>query len=302
MEQGIRIRTVALLWLLLLAVSSVQAQSAGDIDTLSQWRVDDRHDFPPWGSVYDHFKYYISGTMTIDSQEYFKIYKSGYSYENPSNPSYYEHEYFGGLREEDNRWYTPSGLLYDFTMSVGDTVESITTLGATITVISVDTILVDGSAKRRLQLDNAGWGYGEEYIIEDVGATTGLFEALLFFENESELGCYAIDYTPLWLNPEWSSCDLTVSIVEVDEVRDMSIYPNPFTTSTTLQYELTEPSHVQLAIYNAIGEEVYKAEDRLMSVGKHTFIWSADRLPEGLYYSVLRSEKWVKTIKMIRQH
>jgi hypothetical protein len=81
----------------------------------------------------------------------------------------------------------------------------------------------------------------------------------------------------------------------------LKTHPNPFSISTTIEYELFEPSHVQLTIYNAIGEEIYTAEDRIMVVGKHTIIWTADRLPEGLYYAVLRSEEGVSVVKMVKQ-
>ena len=93
----------------------------------------------------------------------------------------------------------------------------------------------------------------------------------------------------------------TVGVSETPDKGEISVYPNPFTTSTTIEYELTEPSHVQLTIYNAIGEVVYKAKDRLMPQGKHIFIWTADRLPDGLYYAVLRSEEVVEVVKMVKQ-
>jgi len=83
--------------------------------------------------------------------------------------------------------------------------------------------------------------------------------------------------------------------------QDFDIYPNPFTTSTTIEYELIEPTHVNLTIYNAIGETIYEAEDRLMPIGKQTFIWSAESLPEGLYYAVLRSGEGVSVVKMFKQ-
>ena len=92
-----------------------------------------------------------------------------------------------------------------------------------------------------------------------------------------------------------------VGIPEQRSKPSLSTFPNPFTTSTTIEYELTEPSRVQLTIYNAIGEEVYKGEDRLMPLGKHSFTWSADRLPEGMYYAVLRSEEGVSVVKMLKQ-
>jgi len=93
----------------------------------------------------------------------------------------------------------------------------------------------------------------------------------------------------------------TVGIPETSSDTKLSTYPNPFTTSTTIEYELTEPSHVQFTIYNTIGGVVYEAEDRMMPMGKHSFIWTADRLPVGLYYGVLRSEEEVSVVKMVKQ-
>ena len=93
----------------------------------------------------------------------------------------------------------------------------------------------------------------------------------------------------------------TVGITELKTESPLSAYPNPFTTSTTIEYELTEPSHVQLTIYNTIGEVVYTAKDSMMPVGKHSFIWTAERLPEGLYYAVLRSEEGMVVVKIIKQ-
>jgi hypothetical protein len=78
-------------------------------------------------------------------------------------------------------------------------------------------------------------------------------------------------------------------------------YPNPFTTSTTIEYELTEPTHVHLTIYNSIGEMVYMAEDRIMPQGTHQFTWSPYHLPIGLYFAVLRSEEGVSVVKMVKQ-
>ena len=90
-------------------------------------------------------------------------------------------------------------------------------------------------------------------------------------------------------------------INEVNFVKQLSTFPNPFTTTTTIEYELTESSHIQLTIYNAIGEMIQVAEDGMMPQGKHSFIWTANRLSEGLYYAVLRGEKRVEVRKMVKQ-
>ena len=100
---------------------------------------------------------------------------------------------------------------------------------------------------------------------------------------------------------EWG----TPIIVGIQEIFNnsprISTFPNPFTTSTTIEYELKEISNIQFTIYNAMGEVVYMAEDRMMPQGKHGFTWKPEGLPEGMYYAVLRSEKGVSVIKMIKQ-
>jgi len=94
---------------------------------------------------------------------------------------------------------------------------------------------------------------------------------------------------------------LPIGIEDSQRNHKFNVYPNPFTTSTTIEYELTEISNIQFAIYNVIGEVVYMGEDRMMPQGKHSFTWTAERLPEGMYYAVLRSEEGVSVVKMVKQ-
>jgi hypothetical protein len=100
-----------------------------------------------------------------------------------------------------------------------------------------------------------------------------------------------------------SGCDPTIglSLYPINKGPGLSTYPNPFTTTTTIEYELTEPSHIQVTIYTSLGEAIYIAVDCMMPQGKHTFKWTANQLPEGLYYAVLMSEGEVSIIKMIKQ-
>ena len=93
----------------------------------------------------------------------------------------------------------------------------------------------------------------------------------------------------------------SAGVPDLHEDETISVFPNPFKTSTTIEYELKEPSHVQLSIYNVIGETIYKAEEGIMQQGKHTFTWSPGHLPEGMYYGVLRSEEGVWVVKMVKQ-
>ena len=52
-----------------------------------------------------------------------------------------------------------------------------------ITITAIDSILIDSEYRKRYYLSVE---FGAEYIIEGIGATSGLFENMEFFEWESE--------------------------------------------------------------------------------------------------------------------
>jgi len=77
-------------------------------------------------------------------------------------------------------------------------------------------------------------------------------------------------------------------------------YPNPFSTSTTIEYELEQPSTVQITIYNHLGEQVSVINKALQPKGKLRLTWSSENLPSGIYYCVLKTDKETETMKMIK--
>jgi hypothetical protein len=76
-------------------------------------------------------------------------------------------------------------------------------------------------------------------------------------------------------------------------------YPNPFSTSTTIEYQLEKPTKIKLEIYNHFGEQVEQITD-YQPQGKHQFTWHAENLPAGIYYCVLKTEYGTQTTKMIK--
>lgn len=80
----------------------------------------------------------------------------------------------------------------------------------------------------------------------------------------------------------------------------MQIHPNLFTTSTTIEYELLQPTSVQRTIYNHLGKQVAAFAMEHKGQGKHLFSWQPRNLQAGVYYYVLRTDKETKTAKMIK--
>lgn len=76
-------------------------------------------------------------------------------------------------------------------------------------------------------------------------------------------------------------------------------YPNPFTISTIIEYELQKPSTVQITIYNRLGEQL-EVIRKTQSAGRQKVLWNGEGLPGGVYFCVLKTDKETKTTKMIK--
>jgi hypothetical protein len=91
----------------------------------------------------------------------------------------------------------------------------------------------------------------------------------------------------------------TVSIDEVSIAGDITLSPNPFTTSTTLSYELNQPEIVYLNVYNHLGQIVYQTQEN-QPQGSQQLIWNAEGYAEGVYYYKLQIGNAVATGKLVK--
>jgi hypothetical protein len=66
-------------------------------------------------------------------------------------------------------------------------------------------------------------------------------------------------------------------------------YPNPFNPSTTLNYELSVLSFVDLRVFDLLGREVAVLVDRRQEPGQYAVTFNAGGLPSGMYLYSLRS-------------
>jgi len=71
-------------------------------------------------------------------------------------------------------------------------------------------------------------------------------------------------------------------------------FPNPFNMNTTIQYELSAPASVKLAVYNMKGQKVKTLVDGYVSDGVHRVTWNGTDdnqhvVPSGVYFYRLTS-------------
>ena len=91
----------------------------------------------------------------------------------------------------------------------------------------------------------------------------------------------------------------TVFIEEENFSDKLTINPNPFSTSTTIAFESTQPGKVELKIYNQLGELVEVIQTNTQA-GKQTVTWDASNLPSGIYFVRLQIDNELITRKMIK--
>ena len=76
-------------------------------------------------------------------------------------------------------------------------------------------------------------------------------------------------------------------------------YPNPFSSTTTIEFELPYQGNTSLKVYDLLGEEVDNLLDEKLSLGKHTIDWNATLMQPGIYYLKISFERQSETIKLL---
>ena len=78
-----------------------------------------------------------------------------------------------------------------------------------------------------------------------------------------------------------------------------SNYPNPFSSSTTFSFTLSQPEFVQLSIYDILGRHVATLADGRYSARQHTVSWEAASHASGVYVARMQVGSNVQSLRML---
>jgi hypothetical protein len=76
-------------------------------------------------------------------------------------------------------------------------------------------------------------------------------------------------------------------------------YPNPFNPTTTISFSIPRAGHVQLEVFNVLGQKVETLLDRNLGAGNHQVEFDASAQPSGVYFYRLTAGQGVTTRKMV---
>lgn len=85
-----------------------------------------------------------------------------------------------------------------------------------------------------------------------------------------------------------------------ESVLSFDCYPNPCQNATQFRLQLSTSQHVEIRIFNALGEEVAIALDKEIEASEHLIPFNTQALPNGNYYCVLHAGMGRKVYMLVK--
>lgn len=81
-------------------------------------------------------------------------------------------------------------------------------------------------------------------------------------------------------------------------------FPNPFNPDTKIEYSVARKSHVNISVFNILGQSVATLIDEEIEAGVHEVIWdghndNGSQVASGIYFYKMDTDEFVRTRKMV---
>ena len=96
-------------------------------------------------------------------------------------------------------------------------------------------------------------------------------------------------------------------LISIESPKTFSLsqnYPNPFNTNTTIEYQISEESEVEIRIYDVLGREVKTLIDEKKTTGYYEVVWDGRnnmemKVSNGIYFCKFRADSFTDIKKII---
>ncbi|MBI3123227.1 MAG: exo-alpha-sialidase [Ignavibacteriales bacterium] len=160
---------------------------------------------------------------------------------------------------------------------------------------------------------------GETFKNYRVTETPFFPNANIFFGDYTGIAAYNKKVYPIWMRMDGNTMSVWTSPIDdsqlatgieqeqqiPSEFRLYQNYPNPFNPETTISYDLREPAHIQLKVYNVLGLEIATLVDESKQPGNYKVTFNARHLERsremtsGVYVYRLTTGKSEAVCKMV---
>jgi hypothetical protein len=140
-------------------------------------------------------------------------------------------------------------------------------------------------------------GLPSVFTVDDLKAAAGSFDAIGEYLNGSDLGEKGVKIRDILAN--------YLSAPENPERFSLGRnFPNPFNPITTIDFSIPVSCHVQLEVYNVLGQRVKLLVDENRPSGLNTVTWDGtdsdgNPVPSGVYFYRMTAEEFNEVRKML---
>lgn len=269
-----------------------------------------------WSVANILYYYPIPGYRIITTQSYQfmndttswngKTYQTLYGTTSNPEQGNWNEDFWYGYREDNMKVYKSEiysdveELIYDFSLTVGDSVyvDSVYYSYNFTHVISVDSVLINGSFRKRIQFDDP-----PEVWIEGMGSLQSPFNPIRWCMQmgaETLLLCVNDSTGNLYMNPEYNNCYLDTTITHQKEYgsgcSEVIIRSNPMHESAVIYTGTNKTEFTSYNLYNSSGLLV--REEMIRNV---EFTLYRRNLPAGIYLLQLIGSNQIRNLRIIIQ-
>jgi hypothetical protein len=258
-----------------------------------------------WGTTH----YGVSGDTVIDSKTYSKFYgiNGGNSNHYIDVPGFILDSafYVGALREDSSKKVfllfadsTDEKLIYDFGLSIGDTVYTDIYNNTACSHFVLDTVIptnVNGTMRNEYFLHGCCGCWLQLTWIEGIGSINGWFELPYTGTFDPQLACATQNNQQVYGGAGYCSC-APVWWLSFEEKSYLAsnLFPNPADKTFTITLATSEPA--TLTLYTTIGKPIAH------QTASHSAFFDVSNLTDGVYYLSVKTDGGISNQKVVVSH
>lgn len=129
-------------------------------------------------------------------------------------------------------------------------------------------------------------------------ATTGTYLVQYQIIEITSVGPQGIAYGRSGGESRNITVPVAVGLDESNSETATQTFPNPFSNQISIQYDLTQNSEVEVALFDAVGTKVATLQNGQQIAGRQLIQWNSQQLPSGIYFVRLAVDNKIKTVKV----
>ena len=143
------------------------------------------------------------------------------------------------------------------------------------------------------------WGVNG-VMIYDIDSSTDFISSIAMQPDGKVIGCGATDKNFMAVR---ILTDINVGIANAESDGEMvaDLYPNPFSTYTSIQFSLEKNSKVIIDLYDLRGRKIKSFADENFSAGTHELSFDRGQVSSGLYLVMLKFEQSILMKRLVIQ-